>query len=197
AIEATATLCESLGHAATPMATPWPSAFSDPFLLYWAGIANSVVSGWEAAAGRAATETDFEPFTLGLRDHYKTHEDEAGAAVLKLLGFVSDYDALFKEYDVLLSPVLAAPPPPIGYFGDGSDYDRSIERVRAYAQYTAPANVSGAASLSLPLGWSKAGLPIGSLFNARRDDERLLLELAYELEEAAPWRDRKPPVWVG
>ena len=46
--------------------------------------------------------------------------------------------------------------------------------------------------MSVPLGWSMDGLPIGSQFIARHGDEQTLLELAYELEIAQPWADRRP-----
>ena len=48
--------------------------------------------------------------------------------------------------------------------------------------------------MSVPLCWSEAGLPIGSHFSAALGEEALLLQLAYPLEAAAPWRQRKPPV---
>ena len=53
-------------------------------------------------------------------------------------------------------------------------------------------NVSGAASMNVPLQWSEAGLPIGSMFSAKRGDDGLLFALAYELETAQPWIDRLP-----
>ena len=196
AIEQTAATCAELRHEVSPLDKSWDASLADPFLLYWAGIANTVISDWERASGREATEAEFEPFTFGLRDHYRSHEDKVGAAVLALIAFGRAYEAAFSNVDVILSPVTTAPSPAIGYFGDGANYEESIARVSAYAQYTSPANIAGAASLSLPLGMSKGGLPIGSLFNGRKGDERMLLELAFELEEAAPWRDRKPQVWV-
>jgi Asp-tRNA(Asn)/Glu-tRNA(Gln) amidotransferase A subunit family amidase len=46
--------------------------------------------------------------------------------------------------------------------------------------------------MSVPLAWSAAGLPIGTQFAARQGEEATLFALAYELEEARPWRDRWP-----
>jgi amidase len=48
--------------------------------------------------------------------------------------------------------------------------------------------------MSVPLSWSHGGLPIGSHFSAAKGEERKLLELAYELEHARPWTQRKPVV---
>jgi amidase len=51
--------------------------------------------------------------------------------------------------------------------------------------------------MSLPLGMSQNGLPIGSQFAAAKGREGLLYALAYELEAARPWVTRTPKVWVG
>ncbi len=61
--------------------------------------------------------------------------------------------------------------------------------------WTALANVTGWAEISLPIGITSAGLPIGVQFMA--PDETVLLQLAAQLETAAPWIDRRPPGWVG
>ena len=63
----------------------------------------------------------------------------------------------------------------------------------SYVAYTVVFNVAGMPAMSVPLGWSEQGLPIGSQFAAKTGDERTLLELAYELEEAQPWADKWPP----
>ena len=83
---------------------------------------------------------------------------------------------------------------PIGEQAPDADYDTLMERVLSFASYTAPMNVAGAASMSVPLGWSPSGLPIGAMFSGRKGDDGLLFELALELEAARPWADRKPPV---
>ncbi|NWG93146.1 MAG: amidase, partial [Parvularculaceae bacterium] len=56
-------------------------------------------------------------------------------------------------------------------------------------------NIVGAPAISLPLSMSAKGLPIGAMFGAKKGDERTLLELAFELEEAAPWSGRRPPIF--
>ena len=115
-------------------------------------------------------------------------------AIKALIAFKETYRQIFASIDVLLSPVLSAPPPPIGYLATDGPFEETLERLVGYAQFTAPANISGAASISLPLGQSTDGLPIGALFSGPVGSERTLLELAFELEEAAPWAGRKPAV---
>ncbi len=73
-------------------------------------------------------------------------------------------------------------------------FDTLLERVTAYASYTPPHNAAGTPAMSVPLAISSDGLPIGSQFGARVGNEQMLLELAYELEQARPWADRWPPI---
>ncbi|HEV7386899.1 MAG TPA: amidase family protein, partial [Phenylobacterium sp.] len=65
-----------------------------------------------------------------------------------------------------------------------------------YVGYTPIHNVAGAPAMSVPLYWTEAGLPIGTMFATRAGNERTLFELAYELEAAQPWAQRNPPVHV-
>ncbi len=196
AIASAGGLCGDLGHEVEEIAVPFDAAIGDHFLLYWASFADAVMTGWEATSGRAAGEAEFEPFTIGLRDYYRSRAEQMGDAIMALIAFKETYREVLQTFDVLLSPVLSAPPPPIGYLATDGPFEETLERLVGYAQFTAPANISGAASISLPLGQSSDGLPIGALFSGPVGAERTLLELAFELEEAAPWAGRKPAVFV-
>ena len=55
---------------------------------------------------------------------------------------------------------------------------------------------TGGPAMSVPLGMSSDGLPIGVHFAAPLGAEARLLALAFELEQAAPWIDRRPPLWA-
>lgn len=193
----TASLCQTLGHEVVPIEQNIDPVFGDHFLLYWAAIADSVVSSWEALSGKAASDTEFEPFTLGLREHFRANKAKMNETVISLIGFNQTYRRLFGENDLILSPVLASPPVEIGWLGPDLPYATALDRLTRYAQFTAPANVSGTPSISLPLGMSATGLPIGMMFSGKLGAERLLLELAFELEEAAPWSPRKPQIFAG
>src|SRR3546814_13808416 len=61
-------------------------------------------------------------------------------------------------------------------------FDTLVGRLKEYVGYTPIHNIAGAPSMSVPLAWTEAGLPVGSMFSARRGAERTLLELAYQLE---------------
>jgi amidase/6-aminohexanoate-cyclic-dimer hydrolase len=59
---------------------------------------------------------------------------------------------------------------------------------------TAMFNMSGQPSMSVPLAWNKAGLPLGMMFSAKLGDEGTLFRLAGQLEQTRPWKSRLPPV---
>jgi amidase len=102
----------------------------------------------------------------------------------------------FEDVDVYLTPVMGMPAPPVGWIDPVGLEPREVNRRQALAfPFTPPFNVSGQPSLSLPLGQSKGGLPIGMMFTARFADEATLFRLAGQLEKEAPWKDRRPSIW--
>jgi amidase len=91
-------------------------------------------------------------------------------------------------FDLLLTPVIAVPPPPIGYLSG----PEGAMRVREVMQFTAQFNVTGQPAISVPLHVSADGLPIGVQLVAAHGREDLLVRVASQLEAAAPWADRIP-----
>jgi amidase len=67
-------------------------------------------------------------------------------------------------------------------------------RASGFACWTSPFNMSGQPAISLPLHWTPDGLPVGVQLVAAYGREDLLVRVASALEEAAPWKDRLPPV---
>ncbi|MEO7371896.1 MAG: amidase family protein, partial [Ilumatobacteraceae bacterium] len=93
-------------------------------------------------------------------------------------------------HDLLLTPVLATPPPPIGYLSG----PEGGMRVRELLQFTAQFNVTGQPAISLPLYWTADGLPVGVQLVAGFGREDVLVRIAAQLEAAQPWAGRRPPV---
>jgi len=104
--------------------------------------------------------------------------------------------ANWLEVDVMVSPVLGTSVPKIGYCDPVNQDPRTTDAHQAKTfPFTPPYNFTGQPSLSLPLAWDDEGLPIGVMFTGRYGDEATLYRLAGQLEEARPWKDKRPPVW--
>jgi len=120
------------------------------------------------------------------------------AVTLSITGF-------FEEVDILVTPTLGALPARHGtldyddpwFDSPGSSVRDWMRRITDYGPFTAPFNVSGHPAISLPLGESVEGLPIGVQLVAAAGAEGLLLSVAAQLEQAMPWAQRKPPIWAG
>ncbi len=139
-----------------------------------------------------------EPFSLQMAENAQKMKPEDIEAVQKrLLAASAAYDEWIKGFDILLSPVFASPPSPLGYLRGDVPFDQLRERLLQQAGYTLIHNISGAPAMSVPLGWSPEGLPIGVQACAANGAERLLLETAFQLEAAQPWAGKRPPIWVG
>lgn len=199
AVEAAAELCRSLGHTVTETKPTIDGAqFSADFVLLWAAGAAEVVDLVRSQAGPdAPLDQLLEPLTLQLAEHARAQGiPELQAAVVRLRAVEAIYASFFETTDVLLTPVLAKPPVPLGTI-DGAKGMAVFETLPDYVGYTPLQNVAGAPAMSVPLAWSSGGLPIGIHFSAAKGQEKRLLELAYELEQAQPWADRKPGVNAG
>jgi len=195
ATQSVAALCADLGHHVEETVFPVGAGFSADFSLYWAAIADQVMTSWEQATGMPRNGLAFEPFTLGLANVFEENKADFQGALERLFGVEAVMAEFHQNYDVILSPVVRTPPPQIGYFDGALDYDTLIERLTDYVQYTPLYNVSGAPAISLPLSMSPDGLPIGAMFAAHNGREDLLIGLGFELEEARPWAGRKPAVF--
>ena len=93
----------------------------------------------------------------------------------------------YEKYDVALTPTLAMATPRVGHLDPTLDYDVIIDRMQDWVAFTPWQNVTGAPAVSLPLATTKSGLPQGMMFGAAPGQEALLIELAFELEQARPF----------
>jgi len=190
ATEAAARLCESLGHR-VEVASPSldrPAA-AQAMRTLWIHDAADAVDGVRAE-GRAHL---LEPWTLALAEQAAALPAAAlEAAMRQVARAPRQLSAWYADHDVMLTPTLAAPPPPIGFMQPALAPDLLMARMFDWLGYTTLQNLSGTPAISLPLGWSDDGLPIGVMFAADRGDEDVLLDLAFELEAAQPWAQHWP-----
>jgi len=100
--------------------------------------------------------------------------------------------SFFEAHDVLLTPTVARTPRPHGEINQNADLTPREwwDVLFGYIPYTPLFNVTGQPAVSLPLGMSRDGMPIGVQLAGGFGQEALLLRLSRQLEEAAPWRGR-------
>jgi Asp-tRNA(Asn)/Glu-tRNA(Gln) amidotransferase A subunit family amidase len=147
-----------------------------------------------AQLGRAWSSDDVETATAVLAEYGAKTSGVAHARARESCGRSGRVMAQFMEnWDVILSPTLAAPPAPLGQLApSNADFEAWGRRVALYTPFTAVANITGQPAMSVPLHMAD-GLPIGVMFIGRFGEEELLYSLAAQLESAAPWSQRRAP----
>ncbi len=123
------------------------------------------------------------------RQHSATDYIQAEFAVLELSRRVLEWS---RRFDVLLCPTLPVTAPPLGSMGGTEEEIR--ETLDRFGAFTYWVNTTGQPAISLPLGQSTDGMPIGVQLVGRVGADDLLLALAAQLEEAMPWADRIPAI---
>jgi amidase len=118
-------------------------------------------------------------------------------AVTDLQAFSRRVAAVLEDLDVWMCPTLATLPLPLGVMRvDPADpWAGTEESARMVGFPLVTANITGNPAMSVPLHWTAEGLPVGVHLMAGWAREDLLFRLAAQLEDARPWRDRRPPVW--
>jgi amidase len=195
AVLGVARLCEGLGHRVEPARWPFDGdVFMKAFLDLWSSQAAGAVAAVSKAIGQPPGPALFEPWTLGLAAHgAKLSADQLTQAVGVVNRTAEAMERFFGQYDVMLSPVLRHPAKPLGAHDTRQPYDRLMALAIDNVAYTPVFNATGQPAMSLPLAWTRAGLPIGIQFGAGLGQEARLLGLAYQLEAARPWAGRWAP----
>jgi amidase len=200
-IEQVARQCEAFGHI---LIEDSPSFEYETFLqaicIGWAFGFDVEIDQLAADMGRTVGDQTLEPITLA---YYRYARGLSAADVVwaeraanQLRRNVGQF---FEAYDVLLTPTLMRTPEPIGKYSQSRDdldfYDffRLCDELCVHMPLF---NLTGQPAISLPLGVSPSGLPIGAHFVAQFGREDVLLGLARTFEEAMPWRARQPKVHV-
>jgi amidase len=194
AVELTAGVLEGLGHR---VEQSFPDAMTDPrYLDHFVDLLSpSVVVLLEELAelaGRPLRDDEAEEIawwwyergrTISAADHVRNEiwRDEFRRRVASWWT---------SGFDVLLTPVVPNPPPPLGYFAGPEGIQRSVDILCFTPQF----NTTGQPAVALPAALTDDGLPIGIQLVAAYGREELLFSLAAQVEMAAPWCDRRPPL---
>jgi amidase/6-aminohexanoate-cyclic-dimer hydrolase len=150
----------------------------------------------EQRFGREMTPHDFEILTLAsAHNAQQTSATDYVAAQLSAFQISRGLATFLETCDVFLSPTLCLPPVRIGELNSmAEDLSHIMPLLRRYIPGTSMFNMSGQPSMSVPLAWNRAGLPLGMMFAARFGDEATLFRLAAQLEQERPWKGKLPPV---
>ena len=193
--EETARLCEELGHIVEEASPRWD--------LNRAGAAYSTVVNANVARavadraltlGRLPGPDDLE---TGIRQRVEEGNRTGALEYLEALDTIHrvgrQVSGFFENHHAWLTPTVAAPPPPLGTFNtDSEDTDLFRSLIGRFSPFCSVANMTGQPAMSVPLGQTSAGLPVGVHFLGRYGDEATLFMLASQLEEARPWFNRRP-----
>jgi amidase len=194
-LHAAATLLRDLGHEVVEDSPALPAPDSlDIFLqVFGPGIALGIGLG-ERLVGRPPDDGEIEPLTRTLWEMARALPSTGYLAALAQLQLIARGTvAFFADYDLLLTPVLAVRPIPIGELhGWGDEPVADLRRSGRFAPYTALFNVTGQPALSLPVGFGEDGLPTAVQLVGHPLGEETLLQVAAQFEAARPWADRQP-----
>jgi amidase len=192
-----AKLCEDLGHTVEEARPDIDgNAGLEIGSLLWKVNAAQNVASTTQALGQKPKYGELEWITqlLALEGSSVSAVDYLDA-LTAMHGFGQKLTAFFNHYDVVLSPVVSRPPWPLNVYENSySDTQTYFETVNAYSPFCWPYNMSGQPAMSVPLHWTESGLPVGVQFAGRPGEDKTLLQLARQLEVAAPWFNRRPQI---
>lgn len=190
-------LCAELGHRVEAI-----SRLPINGAIFWRSLESiflarmpALISAVEAATGKSFDETRLlSPFTMSFALRARREVPDAVEKAMRQFDlFARDMQTILTNHDVLLSPVQPVVQPAIDVYDPNGSFEREAESIRAFMTFTALAIVIGAPAMSVPLHWTDEGLTLGAHFMARPGQDRMLPELAFELEATRPWQDRWPP----
>jgi len=199
-VEKVAAVCEDMGHDVAADSPALDFVRVNTAVMNAFGLADADLAEDAEALGRALSPDYLEPGTLKMikrAQNLTIAEAMESFEIMRQTRFL--VGQFFQKYDLLITPSLSILPQPHGEFStkrDDLEPHEFWENDFRIFQHMGLFNVTGTPSVSLPLGQSASGLPIGVQFAAPFGDEAALIRLAAAFEEAMPWRGRIPPVHV-
>jgi amidase len=199
AVDHVARHLEELGHRVEPVAIGFDwDAFIAAMLPIFGALAIESVDAVVRATGNRPGPDSLEHATLAMleRGERVTVRELAQArqTIVELARLVA---GIFARWDLLITPTTNGPAPSLG-FRDTTDpsFDAEawLRRMFADCSFTPLFNCSGTPALSLPLGATDDGLPIGVQLAAPTCDEATLMRVGRQLEQAMPWSGRRAGV---
>jgi len=195
AVTRTATLCESLGHNVIEASPSFDySIMREACITAWASGMSMWVDMIAETTGREPGPDTLEAATYAMYRHGRTLSAQDLLQAMNGMNTVTRaIGGFFEGFDILLTPATAKVAQPLGTFNQNApveNHEQWFDRKAVFPPFLAAFNVTGQPAMSLPLYQSEENLPIGIQAVGQFGREDILLQLAAQLEDALPWRDR-------
>ncbi|MFT7530781.1 MAG: amidase [Gammaproteobacteria bacterium] len=193
AVNQAAALCEQLGHHVEVANPPLDGhALRHAFDILFSANVKNQVDGILALSPHAERHEMLEDITLDCAESASRFSAaEYAFAQYTIQQAARHLGEFFLTVDVLLTPTLANPPLPLEYMSSrGLNWQDFLKKMLDEIPFTPLFNATGAPAASIPLGKNQSGLPIGVQAGAALGNEKLLFQLASQLEQMAPWHQK-------
>ena len=185
----TGLLCESLGHRVEEIPFPFKDQIADDFIVYYSFLFFSLHRFGKFVIGPGFDSSQVEKLCAHLSNHFVGNIGRFPFVLRRLKNAINVTRELHKHYDVLLCPTLSSSAPKNNFIcNQALPASAIVKSMTEFTPFAALQNITGEPAISLPMGTSDNNLPIGMQFSAGYGEDKTLLELAYELEEAKAWK---------
>ena len=199
AVAVVARLLADLGHEVEEVSPQYDAPLLlEAFMTFFAAGVGHAIEEHAAATNKVPSPDLIERNNLWLWEKSKKIGcTDYLRAIAKQNTVTRQFARFFSDHDIWLTPTMAEPPPPLGHLhADVDDVEEFFRRLWRFNPVQWAYNAAGNPAITLPLHWNAAGLPLGVMLGAGFGAEATLFRVSAQLETAAPWRNRHPPISV-
>ncbi|MCW2298001.1 amidase [Rhodococcus erythropolis] len=184
AVSRVGVVLESLGHNVFERPQVRDDAFVDAFTTMFSSL-----------AGTKPIPEEYEHLLRPIVQHLRVRANEVpsgdlAAAIGVVQAWARRWSLDYADADLVVTPTVTTPPLAVGELRNDEDPTTELIDMVAFTGNTIVANATGFPSISLPLGWTEDGVPLGVMISAKWGCDAELLSAAAMLENAMPWKDR-------
>ncbi|MEP5567701.1 MAG: amidase [Halioglobus sp.] len=195
--ESTKALLESLGHTLFPIEYPVDfMQLKESYMGFFAAKLSGLAAYVHQISGKGVSESELLTHALATNiESSAGYPDENITQAIAYLNSLEEaFAKVFTRCDLIVTPVSPVSGVKQDEIGPHQTWNAELasftmERLK----FTSPANFAGIPAMSVPLYWNQHNMPVGSQFLAAAGEDRTLYELAYQLEEARPWKNKWAP----